>query len=74
MYMASEVGVANVEPCDVIHKGRLKPGRLLLVDTKAGKFVKDDIIKEEIANLRPVASWIQKEVRNFILVSSGSVV
>ena len=34
MYMASEVGVANVPPSEVMQKGRLKPGRLLLVDTK----------------------------------------
>lgn len=67
MYMASEVGVANVEPHDVIQKGRLKPGRLLLVDTKAGQFIKDEVIKEQIAQLRPVASWIQKEVFDTIL-------
>jgi len=62
MYMASEVGVANVAADEVIQKHRLKPGRLLLVDTKRGVFVKDDVIKEEITNLRPVASWIEQEV------------
>ena len=62
MYMASEVGVANVAVDEVVQKGRLKPGRLLLVDTKRGVFVKDEIIKEEIATLRPVADWIEQEV------------
>ena len=62
MYMASEVGVANVAPDEVIQKHRLKPGRLLLVDTKHGVFVKDDVIKEQIAMLRPVANWIEQEV------------
>jgi len=62
MYMASEVGVANVAANEVIQKGRLKPGRLLLVDTKQGVFVRDDIIKEQIATLRPVANWIEQEV------------
>jgi len=62
MYMASEVGVANVSADEVVQKGRLKPGRLLLIDTKSGVFVKDEIIKEEIAMLRPVASWIEQEV------------
>jgi len=62
MYMASEVGVANVTADEVVQKHRLKPGRLLLVDTKRGIFVRDDIIKEEIATLRPVASWIEQEV------------
>ena len=63
MYMASEVGVANVEPADVTQKGRLKPGRLLLVDTQEGQFIRDEVIKEQIASLRPVANWIQKEVK-----------
>jgi len=62
MYMASEVGVANVAADEVIQKGRLKPGRLLLVDTKKGVFVRDDVIKEQIAMLRPVANWIEQEV------------
>ena len=62
MYMASEVGVANVGVDEVVQKGRLKPGRLLLVDTKRRVFVKDEIIKEEIATLRPVADWIEQEV------------
>lgn len=73
MYMASEVGTANVEPQDVIQKGRLKPGRLLLVDTKSGQFIKDELIKEQIAGLRPVANWIQKEVvffKHFMSYSS----
>jgi len=62
MYMASEVGVANVAVDEVVQKGRLKPGRLLLVDTQRGVFVKDEVIKEEIATLRPVADWIEQEV------------
>ena len=72
MYMASEVGVANVAPDEVIQKGRLKPGRLLLVDTKQGVFVKDEIIKEQIATLRPVANWIDQEVLCLPAVSLGS--
>jgi len=60
--MASEVGVANVGVDEVVQKGRLKPGRLLLVDTQRGVIVKDEIIKEEIATLRPVANWIEQEV------------
>ena len=62
MYMASEVGVANVPANEVTVKGRLKPGRLLLVDTRRGVFVRDDVIKEQIAMMRPVASWIEQEV------------
>lgn len=67
MYMASEVGVANVGADEVVQKGRLKPGRLLLVDTKRGVFVKDQVIKEQIATLRPVANWIEEEVSSLCL-------
>lgn len=66
MYMASEVGVANVRQEDVVQKGRLKPGRLLLVDTKRKMFIRDDMIKLEIANLRPVADWIRDETFTLI--------
>jgi glutamate synthase (NADPH/NADH) len=61
MYMASEVGVANVPPEEIIQKGRLKPGRLLLIDTEKKLFIQDKDIKQHIATLRPVADWIKQE-------------
>ena len=43
-------------------QGRLKPGRMLLVDTKEHTFMKDEVLKDQIANLRPYGEWLKKEV------------
>ena len=57
-------------------QGRLKPGRMLLVDTLDKVFMKDEVIKSHLANLRPVGLWLQ-EVRNRIayvlLTQTGKV-
>ncbi|KAL4232715.1 hypothetical protein ACF0H5_007403 [Mactra antiquata] len=60
LYMSSEVGVTDCRNCDVIQKGRLKPGKMLLVDTKQKVFMKDEVIKSHLANLRPVSTWLQE--------------
>ncbi|XP_076076951.1 uncharacterized protein LOC143047651 isoform X1 [Mytilus galloprovincialis] len=62
MYMSSEVGVVDIDPSEVLQKGRLKPGRMLLVDTKKKVFMNDDVLKADMANLRPVAKWLQQTV------------
>ncbi len=56
--MASEVGVLDVPAGQVLYKGRLQPGRMLLVDTVAGRIVADDELKEGIAAARPYADWL----------------
>lgn len=58
--MASEVGVIDVDPADVIQKSRLKPGRMLLADVKRKEITSDIDIKNRISNLRPVLGWIRK--------------
>ncbi|KAK3092132.1 hypothetical protein FSP39_025440 [Pinctada imbricata] len=60
MYMASEVGVADIDNHLIIQKGRLKPGRMLLVDTQEKLFMKDEVIKTNLANLRPVNTWLEE--------------
>ncbi|XP_052242063.1 uncharacterized protein LOC127852221 isoform X2 [Dreissena polymorpha] len=60
VYMSSEVGVTDLKSENVIQKGRLKPGRMLLVDTKEQVLMKDEVIKSHLANLRPVATWLQE--------------
>ena len=52
--LASEVGVLDVEPSDVVRKGRLEPGRMFLVDTAAGKLVDDAEIKGALARRAPL--------------------
>ena len=43
-------------------QGRLKPGRMLLVDTKEKVFMKDEVIKSRLANMRPYGKWLAEEV------------
>ncbi len=58
--MASEVGVLDIPPDRVLQKGRLQPGRMFLVDTKLGRIVADEEIKEKIAAERPYRTWLQQ--------------
>ncbi|QRP44144.1 glutamate synthase large subunit [Amycolatopsis sp. FDAARGOS 1241] len=56
--LASEAGVLDVAPADVVAKGRLKPGRMFLVDTEAGRIVSDDEVKSELAKEHPYEGWL----------------
>ncbi len=56
--MASEAGVLQLQPADVVRKGRLQPGRMFLVDTKEGRIVEDDEIKKNLASAKPWREWI----------------
>src|SRR5258708_9090500 len=58
LVMASETGVLPVKPEEVRHKGRLQPGRMLLVDTREGRLVPDTEIKSRLAARRPYAEWL----------------
>ncbi|MEI6241580.1 MAG: glutamate synthase subunit alpha, partial [Planctomycetia bacterium] len=51
--MASEAGVLQLPPGEVVRKGRLRPGRMFLVDTKEGRIVEDDEIKRKLATAKP---------------------
>ena len=56
--MASEVGVLDFPPEDVLVKGRLSPGRIFLIDTSKGRIVDDDEIKAELAAAHPYQEWL----------------
>ncbi|XP_073951768.1 uncharacterized protein [Choristoneura fumiferana] len=62
LVMASEVGVYDVDPEKVIHKSRLKPGRMLLVDTVEQKIIQDVELKMKIASSRPHSQWLQEQI------------
>jgi glutamate synthase (NADPH/NADH) large chain len=55
---ASELGVTDFEPEDVVEKGRLQPGKMLLVDFARRRLVGDDEIKHEVATRQPYAEWL----------------
>jgi glutamate synthase (NADPH/NADH) large chain len=56
--LASETGVLDVPPGEVVAKGRLQPGRMFLVDTAAGRIVDDEEVKSELAAALPYDEWL----------------
>ncbi|WP_433798787.1 glutamate synthase large subunit [Actinomycetospora sp. CA-084318] len=56
--LASESGVLDVPANDVVAKGRLRPGRMFLVDTRRGGIVDDDVLKSELAAAEPYGEWL----------------
>lgn len=62
--LASEAGVLDLDPATVVHKGRLEPGRMFLVDTRQGRIVDDEEIKGQLAAQRPYAHWVAENSIN----------
>ena len=60
--MASEVGVLDVPPENVLVKERLHPGRIFLVDTAKGRIVDDEEIKRELATAHPYREWLERHL------------
>ena len=60
--MASEVGVLDIPPEDVLTKGRLLPGRIFLVDTAQGRIIDDEEIKTELAAEHPYQEWLDAQL------------
>ncbi|MFI8594252.1 glutamate synthase large subunit [Microbacterium sp. NPDC078428] len=58
--IGSETGVLDIEPERIRRRGRLRPGRMFLVDTAAGRIVEDDEIKKQLATLHPWQQWLDK--------------
>ncbi len=56
---ASEAGVLNLDESLVIEKGRLQPGKMLLIDTVKGKIITDDEIKHQVASRQPYGQWLE---------------
>ncbi|HBG61219.1 MAG: glutamate synthase subunit alpha [Omnitrophica WOR_2 bacterium GWF2_38_59] len=62
--MASETGVLDIAPENVILKGRLQPGKVFLVDTEAGRIIDDTELKNEYISKKPYAKWLKENVVN----------
>ncbi len=60
--MASEVGVLDIEPSQILHSGRLEPGKMFYIDTQQGRIVNDDEIKEMISTSKPYGEWIKNNL------------
>jgi glutamate synthase (NADPH/NADH) large chain len=64
--MASEVGVLDIPPDQIVLKERLHPGRIFLVDTAQGRIVADDEIKRDLAAERPYGSWLREHLVDIV--------
>jgi glutamate synthase (NADPH/NADH) large chain len=58
--LASEIGVHDVEPSKVVRKGRLRPGKMFLVDTAEGRIIEDDEVKAGLAQAAPWGEWLEQ--------------
>jgi glutamate synthase (NADPH/NADH) large chain len=60
MIMASEVGVQQFAPEEIIEKGRLRPGKILLVDTRLGTIIPDKEVKDQLSRRNPYSMWLKE--------------
>ena len=69
--VASEVGVLDIQPEEIQEKGRLQPGKILLIDTETGKICRDQELKQQLANAHPYRKWIQDNCIELDELKSG---
>ena len=62
LILSSEVGVLDIEPSRILVKERLHPGKMLLVDTVAGRVIDDEELKEKYANEEPYGEWLDRNL------------
>ena len=62
LILSSEVGALDIPAEDIVVKDRLRPGKMLLVDTKAGKLIEDDDLKESYAHKQPYGEWLESNL------------
>ncbi len=72
--MGSETGVQTFSPREIKEKGRLKPGKMLLVDTHEGKIYYDDELKAALAREYPYEQWIQENMVTLDKIETGHIV
>jgi Glutamate synthase domain 2 len=72
--MASETGVQSFKPEEIREKGRLKPGKMLLVDTEAGRIYYDNELKAALAAEYPYGKWIEQNMVNLEEIETGQVI
>ncbi len=60
--MASETGVLDFQPNEILHKGRLQPGKMFLVDTEQGRIIDDNEVKRRIYRAKPYNIWVKNQV------------
>ena len=62
LILSSEVGVLDIDPTKIVVKERLRPGKMLLVDTVQGEVIADDVVKEKYAEKEPYGEWLDSNL------------
>jgi len=60
--MASETGALDIEPKNILKKGRLQPGKIFLVDTHEGRIIEDSEIKDIVIHKKPYKKWLEENL------------
>ncbi len=63
--MASEVGVLDIKPEEILISGRLEPGKMFFIDTELGQIVNDKEIKDKLSSHNPYGTWIRNNMLEF---------
>jgi glutamate synthase (NADH) len=69
MICASEVGTISIATDTIVSKGRLQPGKMLLVDTKEGRIVDDRELKMKVCSAHPFSQWVEDNMLTMTAVS-----
>lgn len=71
LILASEAGVIPMRPEDMVETGRLRPGKMMMVDTREGRILRDSEIKEVLSSAYPYRDWLEKNRLDLDSLSSG---
>ncbi|MDR1341806.1 MAG: glutamate synthase large subunit [Prevotellaceae bacterium] len=71
LVLASETGVLTFEPSEIREKGKLQPGKILLVDTEKGCIIRDEEVKDALASEHPYEKWLQAYRLELDKITSG---
>ncbi len=71
MIIASETGTIDIEASNIKARGRLRPGKMLIVDTRTGQIFYDNELKDGLAKAFPYRDWLNKNCSNLDVISSG---
>ena len=71
MILASEAGVIPIEGAHIVETGRLKPGKMIVIDTEQGRIIRDSDIKARLASMYPYRDWLERNRLDLDKLSSG---
>ncbi|MCK5759074.1 MAG: glutamate synthase subunit alpha, partial [Clostridiales bacterium] len=73
LILASEVGVLDIEEDEILYKERLRPGKMLLVDTDEGRIIGDEELKQTMAKAKPYGKWLKENMKTLKNIKYGDI-